>query len=284
MRFLYPFAARFPLQTLQEFNISSYEDNPMHKIGFIAGVIIIIGIFIYLNVSKKVKGSKIYATGRVGEGKIPEDTVFKRIGKTYELKKDETAMLKEIIGRGREEPEAALKNPESLDALFRAHYQKLAKEAERSKEAMHDISLLFSTRNAIAYFTETNVDAQKKGNAVPRKYRRKEINASCVCSLVRLTKKKEQGKIVKKFTLTGEKFPASVIDLSQGGCAAKAKFSVKPGTHFKIEIKLGRAELPMLGEVLRINRQGGEAIMHIHFVKALPKTLNAVNAYIFGYL
>jgi hypothetical protein len=284
MRFLYSEAARYPLQTLQEFNISSYEDNPMHKIGFIAGVLIIAGIFLYLNLSKKVKSSKIYATGRVGEGKVPEDGVFKRIGRMYELKKEEIAILKEIIGRGRDEPEDALKNTDTLDALFKAHYQRLAKEAERSKEAMQDISLLFSTRNAIAYFTETNVDAKKKSNAIPRKYRRKALNAPCVCSLVSLSRQKEKGKSVKKFTLTGENFPAAVIDLSQGGCAAKAKFSVKPGTHFKIEIKLGRGNLPMLGEVLRINRQGAEAIMHVRFVKALPKTLNAVNAYIFDYL
>ena len=282
MKFLY----LFPLQSLQEFNISSYTGNPVHSILFVIGFILIIAIIIFLNTSKKVQQSNAFSTGKVGAftAKTPEDETYKKIARMYELKKEEAAFLRELFSSTKSDPEEVLEDIDALDAIFKQNYQRLAKDAERSKEAMRNLGLLFSTRNAIAYFQGGDENKNDANKVSHRFHLRKSISASCACNVVALRKTSERGKTVKKFQLTDKMFAATVMDVSAGGCAVTCEKGAKPGTQLKVEFKVGRFNVAALGQILRINSGEKGAILHIQFLKVPPKALSILNAYVHGYL
>ncbi|MDR2468151.1 MAG: PilZ domain-containing protein [Spirochaetaceae bacterium] len=275
----------FLLQTLQEFNISSNDTLP-HKIAFIAGVIILAAIMIYLNVSKKVRNSKAFSTGKVGafDKLSVEDEAYKKIAKTYRLNKVEVVLLKEILSGSRAEPEDVLKNENMLDSLFKTTYQRLAKEVISSPDALRDMQMLFSVRKAIAYFQDNSERAASAKPRIPRASPRAEISAPCVVNLVKLEAVKEKNKLVKKLKVAGEGISGTLIDISSGGCAIKSSTNIKAGLQIRIEFAIGNTKIAALGQILRINNDARGIVFHIQFIKIQPRTRCTINAYVFGYL
>jgi hypothetical protein len=90
---------QFPLQSLSQFNITNYEDNPRHTIAFIIGIIVIVAIFVFLNVSKTVKNSKAFKTGELGNAKqqSPEQSALTKVSSEYGLSNEEILYIKEMV-------------------------------------------------------------------------------------------------------------------------------------------------------------------------------------------
>lgn len=270
-----------PLQ-MQELKLP--ETTAMHSIIFFAAVGIITSIIIYLNVSKKVRNSKAFTTGKVGnfESKTPEDTFYKKLAYRYSLKKNETAYLKELLSSARGEPEETLQNSAATDELFKSAYQRLAREADSSSDALCELQTLFALRRAIYFFNDNGKNAAN-GKA-PRSSPRRECNINCACYTVELAKVKENGKTVKKLKLSGASFQGRLLDVSSGGCAINAPSLAKTGAQMKIEFNIGKRQIAALGQVIRINKDVNGTIFHIQFLKVQPKTQAALNAFVFSYV
>ncbi|QQO07530.1 PilZ domain-containing protein [Breznakiella homolactica] len=118
-----------------------------------------------------------------------------------------------------------------------------------------------------------------------RRFKRKEVTISCYFSIVHIEEIKRGRKTERKMSVDPRRSMGTILDISAGGCAVKTTSVVPVGSRIKItfENSEGRS-LAALGQVLRTNRSGGLGIiMHIKFIKITRKSLNAVNAMVFGY-
>jgi hypothetical protein len=248
------------------------------------GIAVIAGIIIYLNVSKKVKNSKVFNTGKIeGIGaKSGVDEKYRKIMRDYELSKNEIAYLKSVLKNSRSEPEEIFADDQILDSIFKQEYQRMAREIDESADALHEAETLFAIRDAV-YFFQASAELAKRPHAAPRKHPRKSTKIICMCSVVESVKVKEKGKTKSKLRLTDKVFQCEVIDVSIGGCAVNSKASIRAGTQLKIEFKAGRSNVAALGQILRVNRGADGIIFHIQFLKVPPKTGCKLNAFIYSY-
>jgi hypothetical protein len=106
------------------------------------------------------------------------------------------------------------------------------------------------------------------------------------CCLVEATEARENGKNViklvpQKVTLNGE-----MTNISCSGCAIQgiSGGNIKIDNMLKISVKLGGSGVPMLGQVVRTEKDKGGKVYRIKFLKVPPQALNTVNAFVFGYI
>jgi hypothetical protein len=278
-----------PLQTLKDISssLNNYENNPWHTIAFFTGISIITVIIIFLNISKTVRNSNLFTSGRIGnfDHKSRYDISILNLAKFYCLKRQETLLLKKILNASRYYPEQVFSNTEILDSVFKSYYERLEKGLENSPaETLRNMKMLFLIRDTIAYFQNNSKAAVGRKRRIPRNNFRKQVNFQCTCTSVSIVKTREDGKTVKKFQLEGTGFRCVVLDISSGGCAVRSFISLKAGSRVKIEFKTGKSVITALGQIIRVNTDVRNIIFHIRFIKIQPKTFCRLNAYIFGYL
>jgi hypothetical protein len=126
------------------------------------------------------------------------------------------------------------------------------------------------------------------GKAKPlaqRRYRRKQVTASCVFYFVFVETVKDGRKKVPKLMVDKRRFVGTILDISIGGCSIKTQAPVQVGSRLKIDMDYSdESTLTVLGQVLRINRTGtAGTIIHIKFIKVPRKAFNNINALVFGY-
>jgi hypothetical protein len=265
------------------FNTSAYDENPWHTIGFIIGLSVIVAIMVFLNVSKTIKNSKLFRSSKINiQEKInPDEKAFLKQAHDYSLSSADTKFLRELLkGAGRAEPYAILQDSRLLDEVLKVQYKQLAKGSQYTEAALGELSRIFTIRNTIAYFQDS--DKADKHSTL-RRYIRKEASISCNCSLVNEVDIKQNGKTVKKLVLTHTVFQGTIINISAGGCAIKSSLKIKAGIKLKIDFTLGKSKAAVLGEIIRINRDVAGSIFHIRFLQVLPKSFCVINAFIFDY-
>jgi c-di-GMP-binding flagellar brake protein YcgR len=118
---------------------------------------------------------------------------------------------------------------------------------------------------------------------VQRRFRRRQTSAQCNFSLVIVKETKVRRKIVRKMSLDGRSYSGTVMDISIGGCSIRTSANIQPGARIKIEFTHGSTSLAALGQVLRVNRGGMYATIHIKFIKMPRSTQNSINAVVFEY-
>jgi c-di-GMP-binding flagellar brake protein YcgR len=118
-----------------------------------------------------------------------------------------------------------------------------------------------------------------------RRFRRKEVFISCDFSLIHIQEQRVGRKIEKKMIVEPRPYQGTILDLSAGGCALKTSSVIPVGSRLKISFENSDGViLAALGQVMRTNRGAGLGIiMHIKFLKITRKSLNAINATVFGY-
>jgi hypothetical protein len=128
------------------------------------------------------------------------------------------------------------------------------------------------------------VRASRSKNLVQRRFKRQEVGISCY---VRPVKIEETGKGRKKkvrMTVDHRRFTGTIQDISIGGCAIKTNAGIAPGSRVKIEFDYGGSVgVAVLGQVLRLNRNGFNTVMHTKFLKVPRKAMNAINVAVFNY-
>ncbi|MDR2738559.1 MAG: PilZ domain-containing protein [Treponema sp.] len=114
---------------------------------------------------------------------------------------------------------------------------------------------------------------------VQRKFRRRQTSAHCNFSMVIVKETKVRRKIVRKMSLDGRSYSGTIMDISIGGCSIRTSANIQSGARIKIEF----TSMAALGQVLRVNRGGMYATIHVKFIKMPRSTQNSINAMIFEY-
>ena len=123
------------------------------------------------------------------------------------------------------------------------------------------------------------------GSLPSRRHRRKDTRLSCTFSLVQIVQRSQGRKIVKETIVDEGRSTGTIVDISAGGCAVKSASAIKTGEFIKVEFEdsQGRA-LAAFGRIVRTNRTAASVgVMHIQFLKTTKKTMNAINAIVYGY-
>jgi hypothetical protein len=118
-----------------------------------------------------------------------------------------------------------------------------------------------------------------------RRHRRKEARISCYFSLVQVVQRSQGRKIVKETIVDDRRSMGTIVDISAGGCALKSAAAMRTGEFVKVEFEdaQGRS-LAAFGRIVRTNKTGSVGgVMHIQFLKTTKKTLNSINAIVYGY-
>jgi hypothetical protein len=260
------------------------QPNPLDAAGFIIVLASLIGLIIFLNVSKRVKNSIIFNDkGIVIKKKthIKVDGHFYNEVKHIGLNKREAAVLEKILKENGEDTISVLHDEAKVDEYFKHTYQNTLREYT-GEEALPVLMDLFSIRNAIEYFYANERNAS--GKAIVRNYRRKSIKSPCVFYLVISVNKDEKPGSQKKLVVEEDcKYEGNMLDISQGGCAISIKQHIKTGQMIKIEFTLSIHKIAALGQIILLNKDGNNWIYHIKFLRLSNKSLVALNAYIFEY-
>jgi c-di-GMP-binding flagellar brake protein YcgR len=161
------------------------------------------------------------------------------------------------------------------------------------------VSLAFFTKSSKGYSFESRVTGimeTAKGPAlklahvpkvkplVSRKFRRRQTAIPCTIAMIILREEKVRRKIVRKMALDKRRYSGAIMDLSIGGCSIRCSAAIQPGARMKIEFVYGDSPLiNALGQVLRVNRGGIYATIHVKFFKIPRRSQNLVNAIVFEY-
>jgi hypothetical protein len=167
----------------------------------------------------------------------------------------------------------------SIDASFQRVYKILKRESESEDELQDNILKLFAIRNKIEYY-ET---AYAGGDKTPRRYKRSKSSIPAFYYLVITAVEKKGVKTIKKLRVDTKKMLGTIIDISAGGCAINTRTPLKAGSRVKIEFKIGHFSISALAQILRINKNASGTILHTHFIKVMPKSLNGINSFVYGY-
>jgi len=128
------FFARYPLQSITEFQI---QTNPKHTIAFIVGLGLLVGIIVYLNVSKAVKKTAAFQGKGIKsplQKKLQNASFFKLV-KMYKLSKAEAAFLeKNLKEAGARDFEIILRSKTKTDEYCKRIYQQIIRD-QNAEEA-----------------------------------------------------------------------------------------------------------------------------------------------------
>ncbi|MFA6506605.1 MAG: flagellar brake protein [Treponemataceae bacterium] len=161
-------------------------------------------------------------------------------------------------------------------------------------------SLSFYTKSSQGYRFDTKAQGTEmtpKGPALElshsdrvaplpnRRHRRKEARISCYFSAVQILQRTQGRKIVKETIVDERRAMGTIVDISAGGCALKSAGAIRTGEYIKVEFDDSQGRpLAAFGRIVRTNKTGSVGgVMHIQFLKTTRKTLNAINATVYGY-
>ena len=268
---------RYPLQSINQFAIQS---DPQDTLGFVITFVILIVLIVFLNVSKRIRNSVIFA----GRGlEVKTRTGPKVAGAFYNkikymnLGRKEAAVLERILKSDGGNPYANLLNPVKMDENFRLAYKRILRE-KRADDIQTSLLELFAIRNVVELAISTGKNTKEKN--IVRDFRRKNTNIGCKIYLVTMKNTKGQKKLVLRPDIT---YQGNIHNISQGGCAIMAAAVLKINSLVKIDFNIGRQAGAALGQIIRINKEANRFIYHIKFLKLSKQTIVDINIFIFDY-
>ncbi len=118
-----------------------------------------------------------------------------------------------------------------------------------------------------------------------RRHPRREARISCYFSLVQILQRAQGRKTIKETIVDDRRSMGTIVDISAGGCAIKSAAALRTGEYVKLEFDDAQGRvMAAFGRVVRTNKTGAVGgVMHIQFLKTTRKTLNAINATVYGY-
>ena len=269
----------YPVYLLQSLNQFQTQANPVQGIIFIVGLAAIAGLIIYLNVSKKVTNSSLYKTGAIKKKGGSGAASFGAGVRKYTLDRTEKAFLAASFQHAGVSSKEAFNSIASIDDSFQRVYKILKREADSEEELQESLLKLFAIRNKIEYY-ET---AYSGDNKTPRRYKRSKASIAAFYYFVVTVTEKKGVKTVKKLRVDDKKMLGTIIDISAGGCAISTRTPLKAGSRIKIECNIAHSSISALAQILRINKNASGAVLHAHFIKIMPKSLNGINSFVYNY-
>jgi hypothetical protein len=269
------------LQSLSEFQIHT---SPLSVASFVIIFVLLIVLFIYLNVSKRLKNNAAFN----GKGlyiklweHVQVDADFYNELKYAGLTKKEASVLEKILKLNGEKPLAVLKNCDKVDEYFMQSYNNIMRD-KNSDNIQQELLDLFSARQNIEYYYAVKKSGPKQ--VVARNFCRKALSVPCTIRLVIMKTTDGNLKGQKKLVLQNNVvYSGTFVNISQGGCAISSKHGLKAGSLIKLDFKIDGDPVAALGKILRLNKEGANWVYHIKFLKLSKKSIIALNVFIFDY-
>ncbi|MDR2490979.1 MAG: PilZ domain-containing protein [Spirochaetaceae bacterium] len=271
----------FFLQGLNQFQI---QTSPLQTVLTLIVGGIIVGVIVFLNVSKSIQNSKVLKNGSVKINNpiaVPVSGDFFRMAKNYGLNRAEAVFLEKVFLDCGIKPSNALRIKRELDENFATAYKFIKHNSPNPEEEQKRMAMLFSIRNVIEF--KNMLSESANNNQIPRMYRRKEVGIACAFYIVIVRQVKHRFKTVQKLTVDPRKFTGILLDVSVGGAAVSVRENFKVGIKIKLAFKIGSLSVATLGIVQRINRNNREAVLHVKFLKIPPKSLQSLNEFTYNY-
>ncbi|MDR0386728.1 MAG: PilZ domain-containing protein [Treponema sp.] len=128
------------------------------------------------------------------------------------------------------------------------------------------------------------IRASRSKNLVQRRFKREQVGISCYIRPVKIAETGSGRKKRMRMIVDRRRFTGVIQDISIGGCAVKTNAGITAGSRIKIEFDYGGSPgFAVLGQILRLNRNGFNTVMHTKFLKVPRKAMNAINAAVFNY-
>ncbi|MDR0403065.1 MAG: PilZ domain-containing protein [Treponema sp.] len=127
------------------------ETRPQDAIVFVAGITVLILVFIIANIVKRRSPAANSGSGSGVSGpKRFSGFALHRIAANIGLDKDQTKMLEFVLKNdGVADIERSLNNPNLLDRHFKRAYRLIERNANTEEEAQNRLAILFATRNIL---------------------------------------------------------------------------------------------------------------------------------------
>jgi hypothetical protein len=156
------------------------------------------------------------------------------------------------------------------------------------------VDLFFSTDNGQSYRCTTRILRYESGTRetygiiahtdslkpLPnRQHERMEINLSCRFRHVRVANVVSGKQTIHKFYPEGTDYPATICDISAGGCSLKTLYPPQVKDYIEIQCTLdGKSPDTMTGKVINLADSGGSSgtVVHIKFAKMPRATMNRI--------
>jgi uncharacterized membrane-anchored protein YhcB (DUF1043 family) len=271
----------FPLQSLQMFQI---ETSPTNTLLFILFFVILVGVFVFLSVSKKVQQSKLMQDNTMlasARKRHPKGTGLAKVVRQYELKKDEIEFLQDLFDDYNTDVASTFASRASINRAFAEFYKKIVREAKDETEQKNNLLKLFTIANTIYYF-ESARDARMRNEFTRRAYMRKAC-AEPVATRVGIVTEVEGREGLKKvitLKVSENKSYCNMLDISMRGCALNSAAVIKPKTKIKLEFDLNKKHIAALGEVIRAKSTGTAYTLHVKFIKLSTDSIVNLNVYV----
>jgi hypothetical protein len=250
-------------------------------VAFFVVVGIVAAVLIFLNVSSRVRNSKVFQTGEVDVPQAsPEEIAFQKEAERYHFNRKELSKLKSLLGGGRISPVEALRDVSVLDEVFKMHYDQWMREAHAIPGIYKEIVEMFELRSTIAFYH--NALKHRTGVVAMRRYQRKHFSCPAECRVVIETRGRKNGRTVKKFILGEENFKAQIVDISAGGCSLHSN-DMTLNMLLKVTWTYRDNQSSVLGQVVRIDKRETGSTAHVCFLDITPKSRSIIYAYIYGY-
>ncbi|MDR1248921.1 MAG: PilZ domain-containing protein [Treponema sp.] len=179
-----------------------------------------------------------------------------------------------------ESPKNSLGNPISFPTGSRVSLSFFSKSSKGYSFASKVIGIMDTAKGPALKLAH----APRVQPLVSRRFRRRQIAASCFITMIKIQEVKVRRKIVRKMTLDTRRYSGSIVDLSVGGCSIRCPANIQPGSRIKIEFVYGNSpSIAALGQVLRVNRGGLHTTLHLKFIKVPLRSQNLINAIVFEY-
>ncbi|MDR1429665.1 MAG: PilZ domain-containing protein [Spirochaetaceae bacterium] len=236
------------------------EDDPRAAIMLLSAIGAVILIAIIVNIVKKSIGETPVQGLKGGSGVSERRfSIFQihKIAASYGLDKDQSKLLEYVFkSDGVSNPDAVMRNPNSLDRHFKKAYKNIEKRGESDQEVQEFLYTLFSIRNTVEA-------GQKNVNPAAASTKRLSENMTAVLSAgedktfsVRIRSAKGDALVVecpKNAVGTPVKFPR--------GTAVTLAFFTKSSKGFSFTTKvLGNTSTPQ-GPVLQLAHTGKSSAM-----------------------
>ena len=159
------------------------------------------------------------------------------------------------------------------------------------------VSLTFFLKNSNGFSVDSRVLSTTETMGVPvlhlvhsgqikklshRRFRRRQTIIATAFYFVIVDEHAHKGE--NKLIVDKRRFNGNIMDISIGGCSVKTVSPVNSGQMLKIEFtRDDNTVVAALGEVIRTNITGLNVIMHIRFIKIPKRSMNFINALVYGY-
>jgi hypothetical protein len=258
----------------------------MQVIAFVSGLVILVGILIFLSVSKRVRASKAFQSGAISTpiNRVKITPGFAKIAATdYMLDRGQIKLLYEKLKAASIDTGTFFESEANIDIGFNETLIKARRDRGDEADAETEIGKLYEIRNAIDYVKRAREMRLNDDDSIVHKHRRTKVNISA--SFVEVVEKKVSKGMAKEKKLVALEsgYTGNILNISRGGCLLVSASQLKAGSLTKIEFKIGNKKPAVLAIIVQVKKDANRFTMNVRFLKVTKISSNIINSFIYNY-